>query len=122
MIAETNYDVRIRLGTALTRDTSLLEQKAPVDFAELTLLDLIDSTLQQEYEGSQEELAKNVTNILKAKRFGVLVDYALEVNGKPARQTDKAVNYLDSMMTVSGESPYKTFTIRVTKRDGGGVY
>ena len=120
MNAATNFDVKIRVGTALTDEKKLLVIGAPQDFAEWTLAELVDAALQPEHEGEKAELANNVTNVLRARSWGGLrVAYAIEANGKPANPSDRAANYLASMTDTDW---YRAFTIRVTKRDGGGQY
>jgi len=123
MDQESNYSVELKVGTALTDENRLLSKQAPDNFSEVPISTLVDYVLQDEFEDKDSELAIGVQRIMAATKWGGFKhNYSIEVNGRPAKPSDKAIDYLDNMADSGKDGVKKIFTIRVSQRDGGGLY
>ncbi|MBI4453291.1 hypothetical protein HY636_01490 [Candidatus Woesearchaeota archaeon] len=125
-IGSTDYQINLALGTTTTLPDKMLKKKAPAEFPSMTLAQLADYVLQEQYKGEQAELAASVQRIMAAKRtLGLRIDYVMEVGGKALDPSKPAAQYIDHLAAdpVEKDKPQsKTLYMKVTKRDGGGLY
>lgn len=125
-IGNTDYQINLALGTTTTLPDEMLKKKAPAEFPSMTLAQLADYVLQEKYEGGQAELATSVQRIMAAKRtLGLRTNYVMEVGGKAVDPSKPAAQYMDNLVADLVEKDKrlsKTLYMKVTKRDGGGLY
>ncbi len=119
-LGATEAKIRVRLGTTLTDPTQMLATEAPLDMASMRLEDLARHVLSQDFEGPRGQLATNVQRILAATSWGRRA-YVIEVAGHPAKPMKPVAEYLPHLSAL-GADGYKSLDIRVSSRDGGGLY
>lgn len=119
-LGATEAKIRVRLGTTLTDGAQMLTTEAPSDVASMKLKDLATRVLSHDFEGPQGQLATNVQRILAATSWGRRA-YVIEVAGQPADPRKPVAEYL-SRLSAAGPDGYQHLDIRVSSRDGGGLY
>ena len=127
-IGDTDYQIKVGLGTSVTKPEYMLVKQAPENFPGMTLLQLADFIMQDEYEGKKQEIAVNVQRTLSARRLGGAArNYVMEVNGSAVKPNKPVAQYLNLLADDSSAKdeadprPSKVFYIKVAKRDGGGL-
>ena len=127
-LGDTDYKIKVGLGTSVTKPEYMLVKEAPNAFMSMTPLELADHIMQDEYEGRKQEIAVNVQRILSARRLGGITrNYVMEINGttvNPNKPIAQYANLLVDDASAKDEAdprPAKVFYIKVAKRDGGGL-